>query len=175
MKTGDLSSAVGHRVAELRKDRGLSLSALAAAAGIGKGSLSELEAGDRNPTLATLYALAGQLEVPLASLLGDEIGTSLVAGGLTHHLIDVRRTETATRETYRVEGEADAERHSPAHGPGVTEHLLVTEGSIRAGTVGAEAQAGPGQTLTWVSDREHFYQVVEAPFAAVLVIVTPVS
>ncbi len=175
MDTGALSSAVGQRVAELRKDRGLSLSALAAAAGIGKGSLSELEAGDRNPTLATLYALAGQLEVPLASLLGDEIGTSIVAGGLTHHLIDVRRTPTTTRETYRIEGEADAARHSPAHGPGVTEHIVVTEGRIRAGQIGAEADGGPGQVLTWVSDQPHTYRVLEAPFAGVLVIVTPVN
>lgn len=175
MDTGDLSSAVGRRVAELRKDRGLSLSALAAAAGIGKGSLSELEAGDRNPTLATLYALAAQLEVPLASLLGDEIGTSIIAGGLTHHLIDVRRTPSATRETYRIEGEAGAERNSPAHGPGVSEHIVVTEGRIRAGLIGAEKDAGPGEVVSWVSDREHSYRVLEAPFAAVLVILTPVS
>ena len=48
--------AVGARIRALRTERGLSLSALAAAAGIGKGSLSELETGRRNPTLDTLYA-----------------------------------------------------------------------------------------------------------------------
>jgi XRE family transcriptional regulator, regulator of sulfur utilization len=46
--------AVGARIRALRTERGLSLSALAAAAGIGKGSLSELETGHRNPTLDTL-------------------------------------------------------------------------------------------------------------------------
>ena len=98
--------------------RGFSLSGLAAAAGVGKGSLSELEAGTRNPTLGTLYALAGPLEVPISALLGDELGTGIEAGGLSHQLIDVHRTETVVRETFRVEGRADAVRQSPAHGTG---------------------------------------------------------
>ncbi|HEY9293380.1 MAG TPA: helix-turn-helix transcriptional regulator, partial [Microlunatus sp.] len=49
--------AVGRRLREVRVSRGLSLSELARQAGIGKGSLSEIETGRRNPTLETLYAL----------------------------------------------------------------------------------------------------------------------
>jgi len=171
----DLNSAVGRRVRELRQLRGFSLSGLAAAAAIGKGSLSELEAGTRNPTLGTLYALAGPLEVPISALLGEELGTSIEAGGLSHQLVDVHRTEAAVRETFRVEGRADAVRQSPAHGPGVREHIVVTRGRMHAGLVGAEQEAGVGEVLTWISDGPHSYQVLEAPFEAVLVILTPVS
>lgn len=160
---------------DLRHARGFSLSGLAAAAGVGKGSLSELEAGLRNPTLGTLYALAGPLEVPISALLGEELGTSIEAGGLSHQLIDVHRGEFAIRETFRIEGRADAIRQSPAHGPGVTEHIVVTRGRMRAGVLGAEREAGVGEVLTWVSDAPHSYQVLEAPFEAILVILTPVS
>jgi transcriptional regulator with XRE-family HTH domain len=162
-------------VRELRQARGFSLSGLAAAAGVGKGSLSELEAGTRNPTLGTLYALAGPLEVPISALLGEELGTSIEAGGLSHQLIDVHRGEFAVRETFRIEGRADAIRQSPAHGPGVTEHIVVTRGRMRAGVLGAEREAGVGEVLTWVSDAPHSYRVLEAPFEAILVILTPVS
>lgn len=171
----DLNSAVGRRVRELRRLRNFSLSGLAAAASIGKGSLSELEAGTRNPTLGTLYALAGPLEVPISALLGEELGTSIEAGGLSHQLIDVHRGEDQTRETFRVEGRADAVRQSPAHGPGVREHIVVTRGRMRAGVIGAEQEAGVGEVLTWTSDAPHSYQVLQAPFEAILVILTPLS
>src|SRR5687768_18523538 len=60
---------VGRRLRDLREARGVTLSALARAAGIGKATLSGLENGTRNPTLETLYAVATALDVPLATLL----------------------------------------------------------------------------------------------------------
>jgi len=171
----DLNSTVGRRVRELRQLHGFTLSGLAAAAGIGKGSLSELEAGVRNPTLGTLYSLAGPLEVPISALLGEELGTSIEAGGISHQLIDVHRNDQSVRETFRVEGQPGAVRQSPAHGPGVREHIVVTRGRMRAGLVGAEQEAGTGEVLSWVSDAPHSYQVIDAPFEAILVIATPLS
>ncbi|HLU53085.1 MAG TPA: helix-turn-helix transcriptional regulator, partial [Acidimicrobiia bacterium] len=50
----EFAAIVGARVRDLRKARGMSLGALAKATGVGKGTLSELESGRRNPTLATL-------------------------------------------------------------------------------------------------------------------------
>ncbi|PKQ22650.1 MAG: transcriptional regulator [Actinobacteria bacterium HGW-Actinobacteria-5] len=175
MPEASINSALGQRVRELRLSRGFSLSGLAAAARVGKGSLSELEAGARNPTLATLYALAGSLEVPISALVGEQVGTSITAGGLTHHLVDLQRGEHAIRETFGIVGEAGASRHSPAHGPGVSEHIVVTRGRMLAGPVGAEREAGAGEVLSWVSDSEHSYRVVEAPFEAILVILTPIT
>lgn len=64
----DLAKLVGERLRAARRERGLSVGGLAEAAGIGKGSLSEVENGVRNPTLSTLYALAGALELPLSTL-----------------------------------------------------------------------------------------------------------
>ena len=55
------------------------------------------------------------------------------------------------------------------------EHIVVTRGRMRAGLVGAEQEAGVGEVLTWISDAPHTYQVLAAPFEAILVILTPVS
>src|SRR5581483_5197516 len=78
-RAGDLARLVGDRLRTVRKERGLSVGALAAAADIGKGSLSEIENGARNPTLGTLYALAGALGVPLAALLAARAGTRVAS------------------------------------------------------------------------------------------------
>lgn len=66
----ELAQEVGERLRRLRQDGGLSLSELARRSGVGKGTLSELETGQRNPTLETLYALTTALKVPLSTVVG---------------------------------------------------------------------------------------------------------
>ena len=131
MTVDDLARLVGERLRAARHERGLSLAALAEAAGIGKGSLSEIENGARNPTLSTLYALADTLGVPLATLLAERAGARISSPGIEARLLDVSRDDGAIVEVYRLRLDPGARHRSAAHGPGVTEHLLVTAGRAR--------------------------------------------
>ncbi len=168
-----LTTVVGARVREAREARGVSLGRLAASAGVGKGSLSEIERGARNPTLATLYALAGALELPLAALLDDRAGATVESPGIEARLLDVAHDAGGTVETYRLVL-SEGERHvSVAHGPGVRETLLITRGTIRAGRDGEERVAAAGQMLTWISDAAHAYEAIGGEAQAVLVVDTP--
>ena len=97
-----LAKLVGERLRAARRERGLSVGALAETAGIGKGSLSEVENGVRNPTLSTLYALAGALGLPLSSLLADRPGARVSSPGVEALLLDVRESGGATVEVYRL-------------------------------------------------------------------------
>lgn len=167
-----LVSRVGERVRTVRRARGLSLTALAEAAAIGKGSLSELENGVRNPTLATLYALAAPLGVPLATLLDDAAGAVVTDDGVSVVLLETRRSESSVREVYALDLDPGAVRTSPAHGSGVVEHVLVTSGSLEAGRVGADAALAAGEHHTWTSDVEHVYRAGPRGAGAVLTILT---
>jgi transcriptional regulator with XRE-family HTH domain len=172
----DLARLVGERLRAARRERGLSLGALAEAAGIGKGSLSEIENGARNPTLSTLYALAGTLGVPLATLLADRAGARISSPGIEARLLDVSRDDGATVEVYRLRIDASASHRSVAHGPGVTEHLLVTAGRARVGRLGEETEIGPGEATQWLSDVAHGYTAVGTdPVTSVLVIRSPAA
>ena len=71
---------IGQRVSSLRRERGLSLSELAGRAGIGKATLSGVEAGTRNPTLETLYAITGELGLQLAAVLAEPEPEPATAG-----------------------------------------------------------------------------------------------
>lgn len=157
----DVGAQVGSRIKELRTERAMTLSALAAAAGIGKGSLSEIESGSRNPTLATLYAVAGPLGVPLTTLLDDRVGARVASDGVTARLLDARHHDDgSTVEVYELELEHGRTRTSPAHGAGVVEHLLVTRGRMSAGRIGREIEIGPGESAQWVSDVVHSYRAI---------------
>ncbi|NDK92146.1 helix-turn-helix transcriptional regulator [Gordonia desulfuricans] len=163
---------VGARIADLRSQRGLSMSALARAAGIGKGSLSELESGQRNPTLDTLYAVAGPLGVPLTALLGGQSGTEGADPHLSARLLHVEHhPDGGVTEVFWLRV-GPGMRVSPAHGDGVVEHLQVVRGHLVAGPTGAESAAGPGESLHWVSDTEHTYRSDDGALA-VLTIESP--
>jgi transcriptional regulator with XRE-family HTH domain len=170
----DLAQLVGERVRAERQARGLSVGALAAAAHVGKGSLSELENGARNPTMSTLYALAGALGVPLATLIADRPGVRVASPGVEARLLDVSHDGGQTVEVYRLHLDAGVRYRSPAHLPGVVEHLLVTAGRARIGRLGQEEEIGAGQAAQWASDGDHSYTALgDDPVESVLTICSP--
>jgi transcriptional regulator with XRE-family HTH domain len=63
-------TAVGPRLRELRRRRGMTLADLAAATGISESTLSRLESGGRRPNLELLLPLARAHGVPLDELVG---------------------------------------------------------------------------------------------------------
>jgi transcriptional regulator with XRE-family HTH domain len=167
--------AVGARVRALRVERGLSLSALATAAGIGKGSLSELETGRRNPTLDTLYALAGPLGVPLASLVDFRDGSVVADEGFETVLLHTERTPSATSEVWLLRVDAGVTRSSPAHQAGVVEQLVVLAGSCRVEYGDEVVDVAAGGHAAWPADVSHRYTATgDSDLRAVNVIVTPV-
>ncbi|WP_329110937.1 XRE family transcriptional regulator [Micromonospora sp. NBC_01699] len=156
-------TGVGRRLRELREAQGLSLSALAKRAGIGKATLSGLETGTRNPTLETLYAVTAQLRVPLAAVLAvgtdAEDGTPPVVRGraVVATLLQVFEDDSVTYELFRLRVLPGPVQTSPAHQDGVTEHITVFAGVLRAGPLDAPLVAGPGEHISWRSDVPHGY------------------
>jgi transcriptional regulator with XRE-family HTH domain len=61
---------VGSRLKRARTKRGVTLTALAAATGISKSTLSRLETGQRKPSLELLLPIAHAHQVPLDDLVG---------------------------------------------------------------------------------------------------------
>jgi len=171
---------VGRRIRALREERGISLSALARAAGIGKATLSGLETGVRNPTLETLYAVTGRLGVPLAAVLsppaaGDPHTEAPVVLGAAVEatLLEVIEDPQATYELYRIRIRAGATQVSPAHPAGVTEHLTVFRGDVTAGPGSAPRHASAGGYLRWSADTPHVYAAGPEDVEAALTIRSP--
>jgi transcriptional regulator with XRE-family HTH domain len=173
-----LAAQIGRRVVALRSARGWSMSALAQRAGVGKATLSELEAGVRNPTLETLYAIAAALELPLVELIGRPRAGApapVVRGAaVSASLVESFSDDEWTTECYRLVFVPGARQVSPAHGVGVTEHLLVTSGRVRAGPIEAPLEVGAGGHASWESRGEHIYETLSEEAAeAVLLIRHP--
>jgi transcriptional regulator with XRE-family HTH domain len=66
-----LLAAVGPRLRELRRRRGVTLTALSQTTGIAVSTLSRLESGQRKPALNLLFPLAKAYQMPLDELVGS--------------------------------------------------------------------------------------------------------
>lgn len=170
----DLAAGVGSRVRELREAQGMSLSELARRSKIGKGTLSELESGRRNPTLETLYALTTSLKVPLSTALHG-LGSPAKISGHAVDAVLVERFEAdpAVTETYRVRIRSGTTQESAAHSPGTTEHLIVLAGTARVGGLTDPVLIGPGMHGSWAADVPHLYQAPTGDVEALLVVRHP--
>ncbi len=169
------SAAVGARLKQARQDSGRSLSALAAEAGIGKGSLSEIEAGRRNPTLSTVYAVANSLGLPLSTLLPERPGAELHSSGVTARLLNAfSQVDGTIVEVFLLLLEPGERRVSAPHAPGTVEHLYLTEGAARVGPAQQPDRVDAGTSATWPADVEHSYEALPGPARGVLTITTPI-
>src|SRR5690349_2347557 len=68
----DVAAAVGRNVRTLRRQRRMTIDALAAAAGISRGTVIQVETARGNPSIGTLCNLATALRVGVGSLVDGD-------------------------------------------------------------------------------------------------------
>jgi len=174
-----LVATVAANVRALRERAGLSLGQLAAAAGVGKSTLSLLESGNANPGIETLWAVARALGVPFGRLIETAVPDVRVvrAGegvqvGAENAPLRARLLATSARrgstELYLLEADPGAARRAEPHLAGVVEHVLVLEGALRAGPPAAPVDLARGDLATFGGDAAHVYEALEPGTRALL-------
>ncbi len=172
--------AVAGNVRALRLDAGLTLAELAAAAGLGKSTLAQLESGKGNPSVETLWALGAALQVPFARLVEEQQPELRVvrardvppmrsdeAPGWVGRLLAASQRR-GTFDLYAIDIEAGAARHAEPHHAGVVEHLVVVEGRLRVGPDTNPVELGAGDLVTFAADVPHVYEALETTHIVLL-------
>jgi len=91
--------AFGRRVAELRREAGRTQSTLAERAGVTVRYVQAVEAGDHNPRLTTLLALARGLDVAPAELFVPPTNPAPAGRGRPPGVAEVERRRRVSRST----------------------------------------------------------------------------
>jgi transcriptional regulator with XRE-family HTH domain len=175
--------AVAANVRSLRLEAGLTLQELAAAAGLGKSTLAQLESGKANPSVETLWAIAAALKVSFARVVEEQRPALQVVRardvppmrsdetpGWAGRLIAASKRR-GTFDLYTIDLEAGSVRHADPHHAGVVEHLLVVQGRLRVGPstgpVGP-VELGPDELVTFAADVPHLYEAIETTHGVLL-------
>lgn len=166
--------SVAGNIRGLRAAAGLTLAELAAAAGIGKSTLAQLESGRANPGVETLWAIAAALKVPFARLVDEHRPAMRVVRAADIPVVRSEETpgwagrslayqdRRGTFEIYALELDAGTTRHADPHQAGVVEYVLVVAGRLRAGPQTSPVDLAAGDLLTFTGDVHHVYKALEA-------------
>lgn len=161
----DAVLVVGANVQRLRSEQGMSLSALARRSNVAKATLSALESGRGNPTVATLDAVSRALRVPVHQLLSRAAGPlqTLVRGrqperqGTDDVFVDAF-AHRGSVEIYDLRYEPGSRLRFDPHPEGTLERVLVHEGRLGVGPVDAVQELSAGDYLAFPADVAHLYE-----------------
>lgn len=173
-------SIIAKSLVRERLRTGLSLAEIARRAGIAKSTLSQLEAGNGNPGLETLWSLCVALDIPFARLLEPQMpvtqvirrgeGTKVVADQANYQAILLAACPPgARRDIYLLMTQPGADRKSLPHPKGSVEHMIVTQGRALVGLTEAPEELGAGDYICYPGDKEHIFKALEPDTQAILV------
>ena len=169
--TRDLARHLGNVIRELRTKDHLTISELAAQAGISRGMLSKIETGQASTSLDTLSRIAQSLGVSLAHLFRNydmpEGGAQLVKNGAgmevvrrgtrrghTYHLLAYDRGPKRSFEPFLITMDDASEVFPSFEHPG-TEFIYMLKGKIEYRHGQQTYTLEPGDALTFRGDVAH--------------------
>jgi transcriptional regulator with XRE-family HTH domain len=170
--TNSLATRVGRAVKERREELKLTLRALASRSGISSSMISDIERGEKSPTISTLSILAAALETPVSTIVDRPTPTTrrihVVRGAKRHSHID--RATGARRQSFgpAVAGsKVEFLRYLvpphaivgpfPPHASGTIEHVHVASGEIRVAVGNDTVNLKTGDSCSCFAAAMHLF------------------
>lgn len=169
---------IGANLAAARRRRGMSLSDLASASKISKSTVHEIERGQANPRLDTLYAIATALDINLGDLIAEDAprlrvtradeGSVVTGASVTARLMQ-RVPQAGDVEVYDITLGPNVQQSQP-HRPGTTECLIVHSGTVEVGPADQPVVLHAGDSVWFPGDQIHSYRSVTDRATATLLV-----
>lgn len=166
---GDLAAIVAKRLADLRRQRQLSLEALARISGVSRTMLWQIEQEHSAPTLKVLSRIAASLDVPLTTLLhsdrpeaevlyaGEAKLLSSTDGGYVSRAL-FPFTGIHAVEFYEIRLAPGACERAGAHPAGTLENLVVNAGRVEIELGERMYALATDDALLFRADQPHAYR-----------------
>ncbi|MDY7223461.1 XRE family transcriptional regulator [Halalkalibacterium halodurans] len=162
-----LSKRIGQRLKRIRSDRGMTLDQLAKKTGVSKPMLGQIERGESNPTVSTLWKIATGLHVSFTAFIEDEKpNVTVIKRDQVLPIIDgcdfqvfplFPRSKDKPFEIFSVKLEAGTDHTSEGHAQGVHEFVIVEKGTLNV-KIGDEVYVlERGDGIHFPADQEHHY------------------
>jgi transcriptional regulator with XRE-family HTH domain len=184
--TNKKSKHLGRAVKARRDELKLTLRGLASRSGVSPSMISDIERGEKSPTIATLSTLATALGAPISALLDRTVPTKrrirVIRASKRNSHVD--RTTGTRRQNfgpaiagskvrfmrYAVPAHTTAGPF-PAHAIGTIEHIHVAAGAVRV-TVGDEAVSlMAGDSCSCFADAMHLFDNARGDTEALIYLV----
>ncbi|MBN9669912.1 helix-turn-helix domain-containing protein [Roseibium aggregatum] len=184
MTDADILARLPERLKKARRAQGLSLEAVERLSGVSRSMVSQIERGESNPTVATLFNLTRALKVDFAGLLGEETAEDRVeivhedqtpaldrAGDGCRIRILSPPQDTGRFEVYELIFADGGRLESKPHERGTREQLIAEEGALEVTSGVAKGTISKGGTARYAADVPHCIEALDGPARAILMVV----
>ncbi len=162
-----LNILVSENIKRIRQEKNLSLSDLAKLSDVSKSMLAQIERGEGNPTLSTLWKIANGMQVSFNTLIAQpklpykvtklaEIEPILdMSGGLKNYSLfsDIENNFSV----YQIEVSKEISWISEAHLRGTAEFVIVIQGTLEIKLEEKKFILRKGENLWFKADVPHSY------------------
>lgn len=164
----ELGKVIAINLKQLRTERNLTLGQLSKISGISKAMLSDIEKGNSNPTINTIWKIANGLNVPYTRLM-DEIekeatvirrSEPVMQTGETEHYrvyCYFRSTPLRNFELFYVELDPHSANVTIGHCEKAQEYIYIIQGQLLLQTEVGDYELGEGDSLMFDSSIKHTY------------------
>lgn len=164
----ELSKIIASNLKVLRNERNLTLGQLAKESGISKAMLSDIEKGNSNPTINTIWKIANGLKVPYTKLI-DNIDKETTIIRKSEPIMQTGETQsyrvycyyktTPVRnfELFYVELDAESSNNSIGHSKKAQEYVYIIKGELTLNTEKGDYTLKEGDSLVFDSSINHTY------------------
>lgn len=164
----ELGKIIALNLKQLRNERNLTLGQLSRISGISKAMLSDIEKGDSNPTINTIWKIANGLNVPYTKLMDSiEKETTIIRktepvrqnGETDHYRVYCyyRNTPVRNFELFYVELDAKSSNSSIGHSERAQEYIFIIQGELILRTDAGDHILNEGDSLVFDSSIGHTY------------------
>ncbi len=183
MDNEDIAQYLAANLQKLRKQRNLSQDKLAEQAEMPRSTITHMESGDGNPSLANLCKIASALSVSIEELLSrprrectllkaEQVPVVKKSAGRVkvHKLMPDRLRGI---EIDRLEISAGSSMGGKPHLPGTKEYLVSLDGEVTVSVEGEQHCVYAGDILAFPGDQKHAYRNTGKTTAVALSVVLP--
>ncbi|AUM98128.1 XRE family transcriptional regulator [Clostridium botulinum] len=164
----NINSIIAENLKTLRTERNLSLGQLAELSNISKVMLSQIEKGDTNPTINTLWKIANGLKVPYTLLLEQKEHDTCIIKKSTlepqiseegHYRAYCYYTNTPYRnfEIFQIELDEGCSYSSVGHSKKSEEYIMVLEGELTLKVNNETYKLNPNDSISFSASDKHIY------------------
>lgn len=164
-----MNQIVGMNIRRLREENRLSMEELSKLSGVSKSMLAQVERGDGNPTISTLWKISNGMKVPFDALTvrpkspyeivkTAEIQPLLEDNGKVRNYPIFPDDENRRFAIYYLELEQGSYWKSEPHLKGTTEFVTIFTGTIEICTNTQNYRIEKGESIRFLADTEHSYK-----------------
>lgn len=166
-----MNSIVAKNIRRLREENKLSMDELSRLSGVSKSMLAQMERGDGNPTILTLWKISNGMKVPFDALIArpknryqivkiSEIQPLLEDNGKVRDYPIFPDDENRRFAVYYLELEEGSFWESEPHLKGAAEFITVFKGQVEIYADGHPFIVSQGESIRYRADTVHSYKNV---------------